>query len=116
MHVAIRKAVDVVIVDLEGKLTRVVGPANLSAQRYTLDYTYDTVVRVHVESVTDSFGYRSNATHNFKFAEITSANKPIALTFKPDLASQACNRMSSRYNGRPELKPRNSRISIWRFR
>jgi YD repeat-containing protein len=31
------------------------------------------VVRVHVESVTDSFGYVSTATHNFKFAEILTA-------------------------------------------
>jgi RHS repeat-associated protein len=58
--------------DSEGKLTNIVGPANLNGQRYSLTYTYDPVVRVHVESVTDSFNYVSTSTHDFKFAEITS--------------------------------------------
>jgi Xanthomonas XOO_2897-like deaminase len=40
--------------DGEGKLTSVAGPANLNGERYSLAYTYDPVVRVHVESVTDS--------------------------------------------------------------
>ena len=58
--------------DGEGKLTNVVGPANLNGERYRLAYTYDTVVRVHVESVTDSFGHVSTSTHDFKFGETTS--------------------------------------------
>ncbi len=56
--------------DTEGKLGSVTGPANLNGARYSLTYAYDPVVRVHVESVTDSFGYVSTSTHNFKFAEI----------------------------------------------
>ena len=59
--------------DPEGKLTHVVGPANLNGERATFDYTYDAVVRVHVASVTDQFGHRSAATHNFKFAAIATA-------------------------------------------
>src|SRR5262249_17924391 len=55
-----------------GKLTRVVGPANLNGERATLDYTYDTVVREHVESTLDQFLFRSTATHNFKFAEVVT--------------------------------------------
>src|SRR5262249_29137954 len=58
--------------DGEGKLTSVVGPANLNGERYSLTYTYDPVVRVHVESVTDSFNDVSTSTHDFKFAEVTS--------------------------------------------
>ncbi len=57
--------------NLDGKLTRVVGPANLNGERAILDYTYDQVIREHVESILDQFLYRSTATHNFKFAEIT---------------------------------------------
>jgi RHS repeat-associated protein len=59
--------------DGEGKLTTVTSPANLNGERYSLTYTYDNVVDVHVESVTDSFGYVSTSTHNFKFAEVLSA-------------------------------------------
>src|SRR5215472_13266238 len=58
--------------DGEGKLTSVVGPANLNGERYSLAYTYDNVVRIHVESVTDSFNEVSTSTHDFKFAEVTS--------------------------------------------
>src|SRR5262249_39801363 len=59
--------------DGEGKLASVLGPANLNGERYSLTYAYDNVVRVHVESITDSFSYVSTATHNFKFAEILTA-------------------------------------------
>src|SRR5262249_29744114 len=58
--------------DGEGKLTTITGPANLNGERYSLAYTYDTTVDVYVESVTDSFSYVSNSTHNFKFGEVAS--------------------------------------------
>src|SRR5262249_12900914 len=66
-------AVTDITYDGEGKLTRVTGPANLNGERYSLTYTYDPVVRIHVESVTDSFNCVSTSTHDFKFAEVTSA-------------------------------------------
>jgi RHS repeat-associated protein len=50
-----------------GNLRSVTEPANKNGQRFRLDYTYDTVVGVHVESITDSFGYRSTKTHEIKF-------------------------------------------------
>ena len=53
----------------DGNLRSVVEPANLTGQRYRLDYGYDTVVGVHVESIVDSFGYRSTKTHNIKYGE-----------------------------------------------
>ncbi len=62
---------DIAVTDLEyhpdGNLRSVTRPANKSGQRYKLEYGYDTVVGVHVESVVDSFGYRSATTHNLKY-------------------------------------------------
>lgn len=62
---------DIAVTDLEyhpdGNLRSVTRPANESGQRYKLEYGYDTVVGVHVESVVDSFGYRSAMTHNLKY-------------------------------------------------
>ena len=61
---------DVAVTDLayfpNGNLKSVTGPANKAGQRYRLDYGYDTVVGTHVESITDSFGYRSTATYNLQ--------------------------------------------------
>ncbi|MFG2999081.1 SpvB/TcaC N-terminal domain-containing protein [Streptomyces sp. NPDC048340] len=51
----------------DGNLKSVTGPANATGQRYRLEYGYDTVVGVHVESVADSFGYRSSSSHNLKY-------------------------------------------------
>ncbi|WMX44034.1 SpvB/TcaC N-terminal domain-containing protein [Streptomyces roseicoloratus] len=51
----------------DGNLRTSTGPPNATGQRYTLTYGYDTVVGVHVESVVDSFGYRSSSTHNLKY-------------------------------------------------
>ncbi|GIH10187.1 hypothetical protein Rhe02_82540 [Rhizocola hellebori] len=59
------------VTDLEyfsnGNIRAVVNPPNRVSQRYRVDYTYDTAVATHVESITDSFGYRSLATYNLKF-------------------------------------------------
>lgn len=51
----------------DGNLKSSTGPANATGQRYKLEYGYDTVVGVHVESIVDSFGYRSSSTHNLKY-------------------------------------------------
>ncbi|WP_242427153.1 MULTISPECIES: SpvB/TcaC N-terminal domain-containing protein [unclassified Streptomyces] len=62
---------DIAVTDLEyhpdGTLRSVTRPPNGSGQRYKLEYGYDTVVGVHIESVVDSFGYRSTTTHNLKY-------------------------------------------------
>ncbi|WP_157367925.1 SpvB/TcaC N-terminal domain-containing protein [Alloactinosynnema sp. L-07] len=55
-----------------GNLRSVTEPANKNGQRFKVDYEYDTAVGVHVESVTDSFGYRSTTTHNIKYGLPTS--------------------------------------------
>ena len=50
-----------------GNLQTVTGPSNKNNQRYSLTYEYDPVVSTHVTRITDSFGYTSTATHNFKY-------------------------------------------------
>ncbi|MEU8632364.1 SpvB/TcaC N-terminal domain-containing protein [Amycolatopsis sp. NPDC048633] len=59
------------VTDLEylgnGNLKAVVGPANKAGQRYRLDYGYDPVVGVHIETIVDSYGYRTVTTHNYKY-------------------------------------------------
>jgi RHS repeat-associated protein len=50
-----------------GNLTSVTDPVTKHGQRYRVDYTHDTTVGVHVESITDSFGYRSTATHDLRW-------------------------------------------------
>ncbi|WP_436500390.1 SpvB/TcaC N-terminal domain-containing protein [Actinokineospora sp. HUAS TT18] len=61
----------VAVTDMEfradGNLKSITKPTTKSGQRYKLDYEYDGVVGVHVEAVTDSFGYRSTTTHELKY-------------------------------------------------
>ncbi|MEU3062887.1 SpvB/TcaC N-terminal domain-containing protein [Streptomyces subrutilus] len=80
---------DIAVTDLayhpDGNLRSVTRPANKSGQRYKLEYGYDTVVGVHVESVVDSFGYRSASTHNLKYGlpeRSTDQNdQPLSMTY-----------------------------------
>nr|CEL15614.1 Mll6838 protein [Kibdelosporangium sp. MJ126-NF4] len=53
----------------DGNLKSVTNPANATGQRYKLEYGYDTVVGVHIESIVDSFGLRSSTTHNLKYGQ-----------------------------------------------
>ena len=52
-----------------GNLRSVTGPANRVSQRYRLDYGYDTVVGVHIESIVNSFGHRTTTTHNLRYGQ-----------------------------------------------
>ncbi|MFJ7416102.1 SpvB/TcaC N-terminal domain-containing protein [Streptomyces sp. NPDC098077] len=52
-----------------GNLKSVTGPANAKGQRYKLGYGYDTTVGVHVESIEDSFGYRSSTAYNLTYGQ-----------------------------------------------
>jgi YD repeat-containing protein len=58
----------------DGNLKSVTGPANLKGQRYALDYQYDPAVATHVVETSDSFGYRSTATYDYRFG------KPVSTT------------------------------------
>ena len=64
------------VTDLEyfgnGNLKAVISPPNERGQRYRLDYAYDSTVDSYIESITDSFGYRSTTTHDFRFGQVTS--------------------------------------------
>ncbi|MFE2722757.1 SpvB/TcaC N-terminal domain-containing protein [Kitasatospora sp. NPDC059327] len=68
-----------------GNLKSVTGPANATGQRYKLEYGYDTVVGVHIESVVDSFGYRSSSTHNLKYGlperNTDQNNQPVLMSY-----------------------------------
>ena len=55
-----------------GNLQQVTGPANLHDQRYQLNYEYDPVVQTYVTGTTDSFGYGSMATYNYKYGAVES--------------------------------------------
>ncbi len=57
-----------------GNLKTVTGPANAKGQRYALDYVYDDAVSTYPVSITDSFGYTSTATHDYRFG------KPLSTT------------------------------------
>ncbi|ONI90753.1 sugar-binding protein [Saccharothrix sp. ALI-22-I] len=70
-----------------GNIASVTDPVTKHGQRYRVDYGYDTVVGVHAESVTDSFGYRSTSTHDLRFALPTSQtdknNQQIRRSYDP---------------------------------
>ncbi|MFJ6352732.1 SpvB/TcaC N-terminal domain-containing protein [Streptomyces sp. NPDC092046] len=51
----------------DGNLKSVTGPSNAEGQRYTLSYGYDPTVGVQIESVEDSFGYRSTSAYNLRY-------------------------------------------------
>ncbi|BEL05797.1 hypothetical protein Q0Z83_039880 [Actinoplanes sichuanensis] len=53
--------------DAYGNVLTVVEPENEKKERFKLVYTYDPALTTHVTSVTDSFGYRSETSHNLKF-------------------------------------------------
>ncbi|MFB7516554.1 SpvB/TcaC N-terminal domain-containing protein [Streptomyces sp. NPDC056144] len=53
----------------DGNLASVTGPANARGQRYKLEYGYDTTVGVHIESIEDSFGYRSSTAYDLKYGQ-----------------------------------------------
>ncbi|MDI2131271.1 SpvB/TcaC N-terminal domain-containing protein [Yinghuangia seranimata] len=60
-------AVSDMVFQPDGNLKSVTGPPNAAGQRYKLEYGYDTVVGVQIQSIVDSFGYRSTAAYNLKF-------------------------------------------------
>jgi len=66
--------------DQYGNLLKMIGPANYKGQRYTLSYTYDTVVHTHNTQVVDSFGYTSSATYNLKYGQ---AEKTVDINNQP---------------------------------
>jgi len=67
---------DMAVTDLayeaNGNLKEVTAPANTSAQRYKLTYTYDTITQSQVTQIVDSFGLASTADYDFRFVKPTT--------------------------------------------
>jgi len=55
-----------------GNLQLVTGPANSTNQRYQVGYQYDPVVQTYITTITDTFGYASSATYNFKYGNVAT--------------------------------------------
>ena len=53
-----------------GNLASTQGPENLHKKRYALVFTYDGQTNTHVASVSDSFGYRSEATYDLRWGQV----------------------------------------------
>lgn len=51
-----------------GTLQNITYPANLHGQRYQVNYQYDPLVQTHITQISDSFGYTSSTTYNYKYA------------------------------------------------
>lgn len=58
--------------DPYGNVIRVLRPANHRGQRLAYDYVYDPEVHTYVVAVTDSYGYHSEATYDYRFGQLLS--------------------------------------------
>ena len=56
--------------DSHGNLASTQGPQNLHQQRYALFFTYDAITKTHVTSVSDSFGYKSEADYDLRWGQV----------------------------------------------
>ncbi|MFJ6438442.1 SpvB/TcaC N-terminal domain-containing protein [Streptomyces sp. NPDC091416] len=69
----------------DGNLKAVTGPANAKGQRYTHTYGYDPTVGVQIESVEDSFGYRSTSAYDLRYGVPTrntdQNNQSVTMTY-----------------------------------
>jgi RHS repeat-associated protein len=69
----------------DGNLRSFTGPSNKNGQRYRLEYGYDNVVGTHVESIVDSFGYRSTSAHDLRFGlpniTVDQNNQQLRMTY-----------------------------------
>ncbi|MBD1556275.1 hypothetical protein HC752_04935 [Vibrio sp. S9_S30] len=58
--------------DIYGNLATVTRPENHKGERYALTYVMDDAVQTYVASVTDSFGYTSSSTYDYRFGATLS--------------------------------------------
>ncbi|MHA4844562.1 SpvB/TcaC N-terminal domain-containing protein [Flavitalea antarctica] len=59
--------------DATGNLTSLTRPQNAANQRLNYTYQYDGEVQSYVTKVTDSYGYSSSSTYDFRFGQKLSA-------------------------------------------
>ncbi|WP_407334176.1 SpvB/TcaC N-terminal domain-containing protein [Enterovibrio sp. 27052020O] len=58
--------------DIYGNLETITRPENYKGERYVLSYVMDDAVQTYVASVTDSFGYASSSTYDYRFGTVLS--------------------------------------------
>ncbi|WP_434362366.1 hypothetical protein NF212_19045 [Parasalinivibrio latis] len=58
--------------DIYGNLETVTRPENYKGERYVLSYVMDDAVQTYVASVSDSFGYTSSSTYDYRFGAALS--------------------------------------------
>jgi RHS repeat-associated protein len=56
-----------------GNLKRFTGPPNVHQQRYFVTYEYDDLTDTYPTRTTDTFGYSSHATYDFRFGTVAEA-------------------------------------------
>lgn len=62
-------AVHDMLYDSYGNLTKMTRPANSTGQRLAINYVYDGTVSTYPTQVSNSYGYSSSATYDFRFGE-----------------------------------------------
>jgi RHS repeat-associated protein len=53
-----------------GNLTKVIRPENAEGQRFSIDYKYDEVVKTYPIEVSNSYGYSSEATYDYRYGQV----------------------------------------------
>jgi len=57
--------------DLYGNVAKIIQPANYRGQRMTYNYEYDDVVHSYNTKITDTFGYTTTKTYDYRFGLVT---------------------------------------------
>ncbi|MCX2739501.1 SpvB/TcaC N-terminal domain-containing protein [Pontibacter anaerobius] len=68
-----KAAVYSVAYDAYGNLSKVTRPENAEGQRFSMSFTYDEQVHTYVTKVSNSYGYSSEATYDFRFGQVLSS-------------------------------------------
>ena len=56
--------------DTYGNLRKITRPKNAKDQRLSFDYVYDDIVQTYTTKVTNSYGYSSEATYDFRYGQV----------------------------------------------
>jgi RHS repeat-associated protein len=62
-------AVHDMVYDSYGNMTKMTRPANTTGQRLSIDYVYDGTVSTYPIKVSNSYGYSSSTTYDFRFGQ-----------------------------------------------
>lgn len=67
-------AVHDMVYDSYGNITKTTRPANSTGQRFSMTYTYDGSVNTYPIKVSNSYGYSSSSTYDFRFGQKLSSS------------------------------------------